>query len=256
MYPCHVATDSQDRMVFVANYAGGVDVYSTIGSLEHVQHIALEGGTDHPRQESSHPHMAKLSPDDKFLYVPDLGSNRVWIFEVDYDEGSVTPAQMPSVMMAKHAGPRHMSFNPVNGDAYVINELNNTVAVYSRDNNSGALVFKQSVSTLPGRIDGDSYTADIHVHPNGKFVFGSNRGHNSIVAFEVGADGKLTVVGFTNTRGDFPRNFALDSKGHYMYVANQNTGNLVRYGIDVQTGELNFLDEKKVKTPVCVAFTK
>ena len=256
MYPCHVSTDSKGRYVYVANYVGGaLDVYHvTADGLAHMQTMRFEGSSDHPRQEASHLHMTYLSPDERFLYVVDLGSNKVWILKVNPMDGRVRRAEPQAyVEMNRHAGPRHMDIHPESGDVYVVNELDNTVTTFSRGQTDGALTQKQNVGTLPVDFKGSSACADIHVHPGGNFVYASNRGHNSIALFSIGTNGELYLEKCFSTGGDHPRNFAIDSDGRFLYAANQNTDNIVRYRIE-DNGHLEVLGELEVPTPVCIAF--
>jgi 6-phosphogluconolactonase len=258
-YPCYVSTDSKGRYVFVANYVGGVDMFkNNDGYLVSSDRVNFEGSSDHKRQDASHPHMAKLSPDDRYLYVPDLGSNKIWIFEIDYIKGKlIANTFQPYVEFQQYAGPRHMTLNPLSGDAYVISELDNTVSVFAHNKIDGTLSLKQTISTLPVGYDGETYCADIHVHPNGRFVYGSNRGHNSIVVFSINeTDGLLTLLEHTYTHGDFPRNFALDADGNHLYVANQNTHNIVQFLIDQSSGRIQYQSEIAVQSPVCIAFSR
>lgn len=254
--PCHLAIHPTGAYLFVANYAGGVSVYplQTDGSLSAASHIErFEGQGPHPRQEASHPHSVAISPDGRFIYVADLGTDRILIFHFNLEEGSLTPAALPYAKLAPGAGPRHLSFHPNGQLIYVINELNSTITAFQYDRTDGSLQPLQSVSTLPMSYDGENLCADIHLTPDGRYLYGSNRGHNSLAIFAVDpGDGSLTTVGYQPTLGDFPRNFAIDARGRYLYVANQNTDSIIQFEIDSTNGELLYLETLEIPTPVCI----
>ena len=255
---CHVTTDARARMAFTANYMGGVAAYPLLedGSLGPAVFKAdFPGqGPNSARQESSHPHAVFLSPDERFAYVCDLGTDKIWIFAVDYDQRDLRPADPAFAEVAPGAGPRHLAFHPDRPLVYVINELNNTISAFDRDPASGALTSRGDYPTLPAGFAGDAATADIHLTPDGRYLYGSNRGHDSLVAFAVQEDGSLQLVGHYPTRGRTPRNFTIDPAGRYLYVANQDSDNVVQYTIDSATGALEFVAEFAVPTPVCLKF--
>lgn len=257
-YPCQVSTDSKGRFVFVANYMGGIDMYeSNDGILTSTDKVTFKGSTSHPRQKESHPHMVSVSPDDKFLYVPDLGSNKVWIMQIDDIAEKLIPnSAQRFVELQQHAGPRHMAFNPVSGDVYVVSELDNMLNVYSRNVKTGVLTFKQSLPTVTDEdFDGNNSCADIHVHPSGWYLYVSNRGFNTISKFNINGDsGELKFSKHTPTLGEVPRNFTIDPRGKNLYVANQNSDNIVQFDIEPMSGKLTFKHEMEVPTPVCITF--
>ncbi|RAV30383.1 lactonase family protein [Sinomicrobium soli] len=257
--PCYVSLDSEGTYVFVANYVGGVvKMYKRLGDgkLQPSDAVQLHGsGPDKSRQEASHAHSAIVSPDDRFLFVPDLGSDKIWCFEIDRSAGKLVPVSDAFTSTAPGAGPRHMVFHPNGKYAYAINELQNTVDVYNYEAGQGKLQHIQTISSLPDDFEGESAAADIHIHPNGRFLYASNRGHNSIAVFTIRAEnGQLSPVQYQSTGGDFPRNFALYPTGRQLYVANQNSDNIVQMGIDPDTGKLTPESELEVKTPVCIVF--
>lgn len=257
--PCYVITDSEGKYVFVANYVGGVvKMYKRgeNGLLTPADKIQLKGsGADPARQEESHPHSVVVSPDDRFVFVPDLGSDKIWNFKIDTKNDRLVPNDQAFIPTSPGAGPRHFAFHPNGKYAYVINELDNTVNAFSYDAQKGELTEIQSVTTLPENFEGNNKTADIHIHPNGKFLYGSNRGHNSIVVYGIDPNsGKLSPVEHVSTEGDFPRNFAIHPSGNYLYAANQNSDNIVWFNIDTNTGRLSSQGELEVKTPVCIIF--
>lgn len=254
--PCHISVDRKNRFVFVANYVGGKVVVLPIkedGSLgEATDVLTLEGKKKHPRQDSSHPHSIFLSPDKRFAYVPDLGTDKIMIYNIDYENGKLLPNEMPFVSLPDGSGPRHFTFHPGGKMAFVINELNNSITAFDFDKESGALKTIEHTPTLPEDFQGTSLTADIHVSPDGKYLYGSNRGHDSIVAFKIDElSGKLTLIEHESTRGAFPRNFMITGDGKFLYAANQNSDNITIFKIEAD-GALTFVDQVKVPTPVCL----
>ena len=257
--PCHISFDKTGKFVFVTNYVGGVvKMYErdAEGALTSTDVIHLEIADASP-QVSSHPHSTMTSPDNNFVFIADLGSNKIWNFKIDHENGTLSPNTQPFIKIQEGAGPRHFTFHPNGKFAYVINELDNTVNAFSYDASKSSLADLQSVSTLPADFDGDSYCADVHIHPNGKFLYGSNRGHDSIVAYDINEDGTLKLIGHYPTKGVFPRNFSIDPSGKYLYIANQNSDNIVQYNIDENSGTLTFSENVvAVKTPVCITWGK
>jgi len=255
--PCHLVVEATGRYLLVANYSDGMVAVLPLqddGKLRPSSfQLQLEGSGPHPQQRSSHPHMICLSPDNQFVYVPDKGSDRIWAFRLDLQQGELLPAADPYVEVQPAAGPRHMTFHPSGQYAYLINELDNTVNVYAWDAASGSLSELQSISTLPAGFEEASYCADIHVSPDGRFLYGSNRGHDSIVIYAVdAASGRLSLVGHEATRGEVPRNFMISPNGNYLYVANQNSDNIVAFQRDKKSGELTLKTQYGVPTPVCL----
>ncbi len=257
--PCYVKVDPSQRFALTANYAGGVTFFpiAADGSLlpaSNVQHPQGSGPTE--RQTASHPHSVELSPDGRFAYVADLGADKIWIFEVDVNVGRLLPAKTAAVALAPGAGPRHIVLHPDAAFAYVINELNNTVTVLRREIQTGRLDTLESFATLPEDFSGSSNAADIHLTPDGRWLYASNRGHNSIAGFAVGLkDGLLTPIGIFPCRGEVPRGFAISPEGSLLLVGNQNSDNLAAFRIG-KKGELIFLWEKRMPTPVCIRFAQ
>ncbi len=257
--PCYVEVDPSRRFVLTANYAGGVTFFpiAADGSLlpaSDAQRPQGSGPTE--RQTASHPHSVKLSPDSRFAYIADLGADKIWIFKVDVKGGRLVPAETPAVTLAPGAGPRHLALSPKAPYGYVVNELNNTVTVLRRDVRSGRLDTLESIGTLPKGFSGFNYTADIHLTPDGRWLYASNRGHNSIAAFAVSPkDGLLTLIGIVPCRGEVPRGFAISPEGNLLLVGNQNSDKLTAFRIG-EKGELSFIWEKKTPTPVCLRFVQ
>ncbi len=256
--PCHLIADRQGRYVFVANYVGGVVAMYPIradGGLLPASHIVqLEGQGPHPRQEASHPHSVNLSPDERYLYVPDLGTDRIQIYRIDYEQGKLLSAKPSFVQLQGGAGPRHMSFHPKLPYAYVLNELNNSVTTLLWQKDSGALVAQQHYATLPDGFEEFNLCSHIQVTPDGRFLYAANRGHNSLVGYHIDqATGALQRIGHTSTQGDFPRHFTISPDGRFLYAANQNTDNLLIFSIE-QDGNLSPRHELHMRTPVCIVF--
>lgn len=258
-HPCHVTVTKRGDYVLLANYtSGSISIYPVNGGLlemasDTAQHVG--SGAHANRQQGPHAHSVNVSPDDRFLYAVDLGIDQIKIYDLAASPGILTPAEPSFVKTAPGAGPRHFTFHPNGQCAYVINELNSTITAYAVDAVSGALAEIQTIATLPSDFAGNNSCADIHVTPDGKFLYGSNRGHDSLVLFSIGADGKLALTGHESVRGKTPRNFAIDPTGTFLLVANQNTDNIVVFRINSKSGELSYTGhEAKVSMPVCIAF--
>jgi 6-phosphogluconolactonase len=256
---CHLAIDRHGKNVVVANYGGGSVSCLPIkadGRLGEVACLMQHNGSsiNRRRQEAAHAHGISLDAANRFVFVPDLGLDRVMIYRWDETGGRLTANDPAFVATARGAGPRHFAFHPSGRFAYVINELNSTLTAYSYDADHGALHPLQNISTLPVRFHGSNTCAEVQVHPSGKFVYGSNRGHDSIAIFAVdGQTGKLRFVGHESTRGKEPRNFAIDPSGRYLLAANQNSDSVVVFRIDVGTGKLHATGSTvHVAAPVCV----
>lgn len=257
--PCHISVDRARKWLFLTNYVGGkVLVYALttdgfIGGIADT--ITLEGSGPHPEQEASHPHSAILSPDNRFVYVSDKGTDKVMIYQLDRQKGKLNPAEQPFVQVQAGAGPRHFTFHPQLPYAYLINELDATVNAFQYNSENGGLQEIQSISTLPESYDGFNACADIHISPDGKFLYGSNRGHDSIVIYRINQkNGQLTLVGHQPTQGEFPRNFALAPGGDFLFVANQNSDNIVIFRVNKDDGTLTPAHEAVCPTPVCLKF--
>ncbi|SFN86148.1 lactonase family protein [Salegentibacter flavus] len=252
--PCHIEIDQSGKYVFVSNYVGGVVMLyerDEKGNLQKKQKIELEN------PKASHPHSVSISKDNKFAYINDLGNDKVWIYNFDAETGKLTPKDKPYVELEEGAGPRHFSFSKDEEFAYTINELNSSLSVFKKDSLGGLSLIK-SYPSLPENFDEKNFTADIHLHPNGNFLYASNRGHNSIAAFQVNKEsGKLILIGHYATQGEFPRNFAISPDGNFLYAANQNSDNISIFRINKMDGKLiPHLEPAEVKTPVCIEFAK
>ena len=199
--------------------------------------------------KTSHAHAAQFTEDG--LFVADLGLDAVKRYRLEGD--GFVPSEQPSLDLAEKAGPRHFEFSQDKKFLYVINELNSTITVYQR--NGKHYTELETQSTLAPDFEGDSYCADIHLSKDGKFLYGSNRGENTIVIFSVDAQsGKLSLVGRESVRGDWPRNFGMDPSGKFLLVANQRSDNITVYKRDAESGTLTFLHELQMPSPVCLEF--
>ncbi len=257
---CHVNINKDQTMLFVANYSSGVFTYYHLnpdGSIsEPVDHYEYDGSGPHPNQKSSHPHQAMLSPDQKYVYVPDLGTDQIHMYVIQPYPGKIEPLEPAAFDLPPGSGPRHMTFHPDQPFAYVINELGNTVQAMNYDEGTGQLTGIAIYPTLPDDFDGVSYCADIHISPDGKYLYGSNRGHNSLIIFRILPDsGKLERIGFSSVHGDWPRNFYISEDGRFVYVANQRSGNISIYDRDQESGALSLIDSTFGDTfsPVCIS---
>lgn len=259
--PCHIIVDALGKHVLVANYGGGsvsvlpINADGSLGTpTSFIQHVGK--GVNPKRQEAPHAHSINLDASNKFALVCDLGLDRVFVYRYDAEGGILTPNEPPYAMVAPGAGPRHLAFHTSGRFVYVINELNSTVTAFSYDASSGSLKEIQTVSTLPKDFAGENTTAEIVVHPSGRFLYGSNRGHDSIAAFSIDQQsGMLTPIGHFPTHGRTPRNFSIDPTGKFMLVANQHSNNIVVFRIDQNSGELAPTGiSASVPMPVCVRF--
>ena len=255
--PCHLCIDQSGRFVIVANYNSGsaamlpIQADGRLGeATDVVQHHGA--GADPERQAGPHAHSVTIDLANRYALIADLGLDKIMVYQLDLAQGKLRPHGQASLHAG--AGPRHLAFHPNGQYLYAINELDSTMTVFAYDR--GALERRQSLSTLPPDFEGTSYCADIHVSQCGRFLYGSNRGHDSIVIFEIDRQtGRLSCVGYEPTRGSFPRNFAIDPSGAFLLAANQNTGNIVTWRIDRQTGQLTPTGhEVQVSMPVCLKF--
>ncbi|MDP6111003.1 MAG: lactonase family protein [Planctomycetota bacterium] len=255
--PCHLSVDQTGRYIVVANYGGGSVSMLPInedGSLGEVSDFHQHEGSsvNEGRQKEPHAHSFFIDNSNRHALCSDLGIDKVMIYKLDLENGKLVPAGHAPIQPG--AGPRHLDFHPNGKFIYVINELDNMMNVLNYNAETGETSDVEHVPTLPADFGGDSYTADVHISADGRFLYGSNRGHNSIVIYSVDADtGKITLVGHEPTQGDHPRNFCIDPSGQFLFAANQNNDNIVPFRIDQETGELNETGHiTEVNKPVCV----
>jgi len=257
--PCYVSVDKTGRYVLVANYSGGSVCVLPIqddGKLgdatDFVQH---HGSSVNPRrQEGPHAHSIVVGPANRYVFAADLGLDKIMIYRFDSTHGKLEPNDVPWAKVKDSAGPRHFDFHPNGRYAYLINELDNMLIAFVYDETHGALRELQTVPALPEDFAGRSYCADVHVHQSGRFVYGSNRGHDSIVIYRIDeSTGKMTYVDHEPTQGKNPRNFAIDPTGTFLLAANQDSDNIVTFSIDKHTGTLTSTAHvAEVPTPVCL----
>lgn len=258
--PCHLVVDSAGRHVLVANYGGGSASVLPIGedgslgaATSFVQHQG--SSVNKQRQEAPHAHSINLDAANRFAFVADLGLDQVLIYRYDAAKGMLSPNDPPHAKVAPGAGPRHFAMHPNGKFAYVINEMASTVTAFGYDSAKGSLTELQTISTLPPGFSGNTSTAEVQVHPSGKFLFGSNRGHNSIVSFKIGDDGKLAYVAHQAQDVNVPRNFGVDPTGKYVLVGSQESDRVVVFKVDLDTGKLLPTGHAiAVPIPVCVKF--
>lgn len=261
--PCHANVDHAGKNVLVANYGSGsasVIPIKADGTLaEPTAVVQHEGSSVNPqRQAGPHAHSINLSPDNRFAFVADLGLDKVMIYRLDAEKGTIVPNDPPFARLTAGSGPRHFTFHPNGKFAYVVNELACTVTAFTYEPASGALTEIQTITTLPADFHGSNGCAEVRVHPNGKFLYGSNRGHDSIAVYHIDpAKGTLTLVELETADIKTPRNFNIDPTGAFCLVANQGSDSVVVFRIDPQSGTLEPTGHKiTVGRPVCIRFLR
>jgi 6-phosphogluconolactonase len=259
--PCYITFDKTGKFALIANYTGGsVAVFPVrpngdIGeSSAFVQHTG--SSINKERQAGPHAHWIETTPDNRFAIAVDLGLDKLLVYRFDATKGSLTPNDPPYASLDPGAGPRHLAFHPNGKLAYVVNELQSTITAFTYDPSGGTLQKLNTISTLPKNFTGANDTAEIHVHPSGKFLYASNRGHDSIALFSIdGRTGALTLVDHFPTQGKTPRDFDIDPTGKFLFVANQGTNNIVVFRIDLNNGKLTPTGQiLQVPSPVCLKF--
>jgi 6-phosphogluconolactonase len=260
--PTHLGVDPEGKNVFTANYGSGsvavlpIEADGKLGPPSSVdQHKGQ--GADPSRQEGPHAHCAAIDPGGHFALSCDLGLDKIFVYKFDRAAHTITPNDPPFGTVAPASGPRHLAFSPDGRNLYVVNEMACTVTGFRYDAERGAMSEFQTISTLPEGFSGQKSTAEIAVHPSGKFLYTSNRGDaNSIAIFTIDASsGKLTAAGHVSTQGRAPRDFALDPSGKWLLAANQDTDNIVEFQIDPESGALKPTGVNiQTPTPVCVTF--
>lgn len=248
--PCHIGINSSADYITVANYTGGnLSIFKTEsdGSLSLAPQVI-----DHKVLDSSktaHAHMASFLNGE--LLVADLGLDRIQKYRLD--NGEFLPSEQPALILPEGAGPRHFTSSRDGEYLYVINELNSTLTVFK--NEGEKYVPLEAHETVASDYKGESFCADIHLSPDGNYLYGSNRGENTIVIFKVDkTSGKLTFIGRESVKGDWPRNFVVDTSGEFLLVANQRSNNIVVFKRDIQNGTLSFSSEVELSSPVCLEF--
>jgi len=258
--PCHLTVDNRSKCVLVANYTSGNVAVLPIqrgGALDAAIDVEQhEGSGPREQQKGPHAHCMKLDRRNRFAFAADLGNDKVMIYRFNSRNGKLEPGTQPSATLHSGAGPRHLTFHPNGKYLYVINELDSSVTTFKYNAAQGTLTAFESVSALPRDFIGTSYCADVHVSNSGRFLYGSNRGHDSIVVFAIDPrTGRLKLIEHVSTEGKWPRNFAIDPAGRFLLVANQHTDNVVVFRIDAQTGRLRPTGHSaEIPTPACIQF--
>jgi len=259
--PCYVSVDATAKAVLVANYGSAHIALLPLGDdgrlgeatcvLQHVGSSVNQG-----RQREAHAHSIFPDPTNRWAFCCDLGTDKVNVYGLDLAAGKLVPAPTPFVKVKPGAGPRHFAFAPDGRRGYLINELDSTITAFAYDAAAGTLSELQTVPTLPAGFGGKSTCADIHLAPDGRFLYGSNRGHDSLAIYAVeAASGRLTLVGHEPSRGKTPRNFAIDPSGRWLLAANQDSNNVVVFRLDPASGKLTAVGEPvTIPKPVCVRF--
>ena len=260
--PCYVTVDNAGRRVLVANYLAGSVVMFPVqkgGGLGEPIAIQQHGGSgpNKERQEGPHAHCIVLDASNRNAYSCDLGADRVFVYNFDPRRGTMSPGRQSFVSLKPGAGPRHLTLDGAGRFVYVLNELDSTVTHFAREHASGALRELKTYPALPADFKGENTGADIHLTPDGRFLYCSNRGHDSIASFRADArTGGLNAVGHTPTGGKTPRNFTVDPTGRFLLVANQGSDNVVTFRVDASTGALTPTGQTaEIPSPVCLKLT-
>ncbi len=259
-HPCYVSVN-QHGYVLAANYTGGNvallridDTGKLHDTLDVQQHYG--SGPNKARQAEPHVHSAFFEPGSDRIFVADLGIDQVSVYKIDNLSSKLVKATVPAIIMPPGSGPRHLAFHPAMKVLYVVNELSSSVSVVAL-NKDGSFTTVETVSALPKGYDKPNTCADIHISKDGRFLYASNRGYNSVAIFSIDPkNGRIAQMAQESTRGDGPRNFTLSPDENYLLVANQNTQDIVAFRRDVKTGKLQFSDQIKALKPVCLLFRK
>jgi 6-phosphogluconolactonase len=240
---CYLDVDATGQSLLVANYSSGSVASLPIhedGSLgEAASFIQHAGSSVHPRRQTApHAHCIVVSPDNRFAFAADLGLDQVLSYQLDAAQAKLSPAGQPFVRTPPGAGPRHLTFHPNGKWMYVINELANSITRFDYEAESGLLIERQTISTLPEDFDETSHCADLKITPDGRFLYGTNRGHDSIAAYRIGEDGELTLIAIEPSHGKGPQNLAIPPGGELLLCANMPGGNVAVFRIDSETGRL------------------
>jgi 6-phosphogluconolactonase len=258
----HLSLQPRGQYLFAASYTSGnfqvfrINGDGSIGEMtDNFQSVGNGTGPNPDRQEGPHAHQILTDPNGEHVFGVDLGADKVNVWNLDDGTGKLIPSTVPFVPIASGSGPRHMAFHPDRQHAYVLSELASSVTVFDYDPVRAAFVWKQTISTLPPDFTGTNTTAEIRIHPNGRFLYNTNRGHNSVTMFEIEPEtSELELIGWESTRGEWPRGMNIDPSGTFLYAANQNTDNIGVFRIDPANGQLHFSTLVNTPTPVDVEF--
>jgi 6-phosphogluconolactonase len=257
IHPCYISLNKTETLLTVANYSSGnIFVHSIVdGVLNQQPQTRQHTGNSivKPNQNTPHAHCSKFTKDGHFLYVSDLGIDKIVGYPVD--KNNRLGKKFTGLKMDAGDGPRHFTYHPTKNIMYIVNEFSNSITVAKIDSNTGTLTKIDKQSTLPQNFLGNSFAADIHISKNGKFLYASNRGHNSIAIFSIAENGMIQCIRTKPVRGDWPRNFAITPDENYLFVANQKSDNITVFKIDKNTGLLTYTGTNfKISKPVCLSF--
>ena len=259
--PVHLSVDPTNKFLTVANYATGsfallpIQDDGSLGGLSHVESLPGEAGPHKVEQSSSHPHMIPFDPSGRFLVIPDKGLDGIFVYRVRNNNAKLDATQVSMVKAREGSGPRHIVFTPDSRHAYVVNELDSSVTCYAYEADQGALTAKEILSTLPSAFTGNSRAAAIVMAPSGKYLYVSNRGHDSVATFEIGEGGEFLPKGHTPSQGRKPRFMNLTPDGSRLFVANEETDNIITFDVDRNSGGLTENGNViKTGSPVCMIF--
>ena len=258
----HLSVQPSGQYLFAASYtSGNFQVFrilpdGSIGAMtDNFQSVGNGTGPNPARQEGPHAHQIITDLDGNHVFGVDLGADKANLWNLDQGAGTLNPNTVPFAGIASGSGPRHMAFHPDRQHAYVLSELASSVTVFDYDPVRAAFIWQQTISTLPPDFTGTNTTAEIRIHPSGRFLYNTNRGHNSVTMFEIEPDtGELEVIGWESTRGEWPRGMNIDPSGTFLYAANQNTDNIAVFRIQLANGRLKFSTLVNTPTPVDVEF--
>ena len=258
----HLSVQPSGQYLFAASYTSGdfqvfpINTDGSIGDMtDNFPSVGNGTGPNPDRQEGPHAHQILTDLDGNHVFGVDLGADKVNVWNLDSGSGKLIPNTVPFAPIASGSGPRHMAFHPDRQHAYVLSELASSVTVFDYDPVRAAFIWKQTISTLPPDFTGTNTTAEIRIHPSGRFLYNTNRGHNSVTMFEIEPEtGELEVIGWESTRGEWPRGMNIDPSGNFLYAANQNTDNIAVFRIKLTNGKLRFNTLVNTPTPVDVEF--
>lgn len=255
---CYLDVDATGKTVVVANYLTGSVASLPVredGSLSEISSFVQHTGSsiNPARQKEPHAHCFVVSPNNRFAYAADLGLDQILCYRLDAKIAKLSPNQQPFARTLPGAGPRHLAFHPNGKHLYVINELANSVTCFDYDGDTGMLIERQTIATLPDDFEGTSHCADLKITPNGRFLYGTNRGHDSIAAYRIGDDGRLSLLAIVPSLGKGPQNLLIAGRGTLLLCANMPGNNVATFRIDVKTGGLNPIGEPvSMPSPSCI----
>lgn len=255
---CYLDIDQSGKAVVVANYSTGSVASLPVkkdGSLGEAATFVQHTGSsvDPKRQKEPHAHCSVISPDQKFVFAADLGLDKIMAYQLDSETAKLTPSQQPFIRTIPGAGPRHLTFHPDGKHLYAINELKNSVTAFDYDPKTGTLIEQETISTLPEDFKGTSHCADLKITPDGRFLYGTNRGHDSIAAYKIDDEGKLSLLEIEPSLGKGPQNLAITANGKFLLCANMPGNNVIVFQINDKTGKLTPVgDPISIPSPSCI----